>query len=153
MQEFLKNFLLILGSVLYLVSTLLWTTSDNNYRRQRGIKNTVLPPRVLFPCQYLCGTILVTTCSMVWDWRVSRAGPMPFYWPSCSLAFCFLFYTLSGITGSAFVWHSEVARSRQTQCSKSCDMQPAFQCAIRGARGVLPCVGWGVRPVNWIYRL
>ena len=25
--------------------------------------------------------------------------------------------------------------------------------AIRGAQGVLPCVGWGVRPVNWIYRL
>ena len=34
-----------------------------------------------------------------------------------------------------------------------CDLQPALQCAIRGARGVLPCVGWGVRPVNWIYRL
>ena len=33
---------------------------------------------LLFPCQYLCGTILVTPCSMVWDWRVSRAGPMPF---------------------------------------------------------------------------
>ena len=36
---------------------------------------------------------------------------------------------------------------------KSCDLQPALQCAIRGAQGVLPCVGWGVRPVNWIYRL
>ena len=24
---------------------------------------------------------------------------------------------------------------------------------IRGAQGVLPCVGWGVQPVNWIYRL
>ena len=22
----------------------------------------------------------LTPCSMVWDWRVSRAGPMPFYW-------------------------------------------------------------------------
>ena len=30
---------------------------------------------------------------------------------------------------------------------------PALQCAICGAQGVLPCVGWGVRPVNWIYRL
>ena len=61
--------------------------------------------------------------------------------------------TLSGRTGSALVWHSEVAGSRLTQCSKSCDLQPALQCAIRGAQGVLPCVGWGVRPVNWIYRL
>ena len=47
----------------------------------------------------------------------------------------------------------KVARSRLTQCSKSCDLQPALRCAIRGAQGVLPCVGWGVRPVNWIYRL
>ena len=53
----------------------------------------------------------------------------------------------------ALVWHSEVARSRLTQCIKSCDLQPALQCAIPGAQGVLPCVGWGVRPVNWIYHL
>ena len=47
-------------------------------------------------------------------------------------------YTLSGRTGSALVWHSEVAGSRLTQCSKSCDLQPALQCAIHGAQGVLP---------------
>ena len=29
--------------------------------------------------------------SMVWDW----AGPMPFYWPSCSLTFCLLLFSLS----------------------------------------------------------
>ena len=28
--------------------------------------------------------------SMVWDWRVSRAGPMLFYWLSCLLPFCIL---------------------------------------------------------------
>ena len=44
-------------------------------------------PGLLFHSQYLCGTILVTPCSMVWDWLVSSAGPMPFYWPSCSLTF------------------------------------------------------------------
>ena len=43
----------------------------------------------------LCGTILVTPCSTVWDWRVSRAGPMPFYWPSCTLTFCLLLFSLS----------------------------------------------------------
>ena len=58
------------------------------------------------------------------------------------------FFTLSCRTGSALVWHSEVARSRLTQCSKYCDLQLALQCAIRGAQGVLPCVGWGVRPVK-----
>ena len=47
----------------------------------------------------------------------------------------------------------EVARSQLTQCSKACDLQPVLQCAIRGAQGVLPCVEWGARPVNWIYRL
>ena len=47
----------------------------------------------------------------------------------------------------------KVARSHLSQCSKSYDLQPALNCAIRGAQGVLPCVGWGVRPVNWIYRL
>ena len=36
---------------------------------------------LLFPSQCHCGTILLTPYSMVWDWRVSRAMPMPFYWP------------------------------------------------------------------------
>ena len=31
---------------------------------------------LLIPCHYLCGTILVTPYSMVYDWQVSRAGPM-----------------------------------------------------------------------------
>ena len=51
--------------------------------------------RHLFPGQCLCGTILVTPCLMVWDWRVLRAGSMPFYWPSCSLTFCLLLFSLS----------------------------------------------------------
>ena len=43
--------------------------------------------RLLFPSQYLSGTIWFTPYSMVRDWRVSRAGPIPFCWPSCSLLF------------------------------------------------------------------
>ena len=35
----------------------------------------------LFPSQRLCGTIFQTLYSMVWDWRVSKAKPMRFYWP------------------------------------------------------------------------
>ena len=50
---------------------------------------------LLFPYQYLCGTILVTPYSIVFDWRISRAGPTPFYWPSCSLNFCLLLHSLS----------------------------------------------------------
>ena len=46
----------------------------------------------------------------------------------------------------------KVARSRFTECSKTCDLQPALHSEIRGAQGVLPSVGWRERPVNWIYR-
>ena len=38
----------------------------------------------------------------------------------------------------------KVARSRLIECSKSCYLQDAYHCAIRGALGVLPCVGLGV---------
>ena len=47
------------------------------------------------PSQYLSGTIWLTPYSMVWDWRVSRPGPTPFCWPSCShLYFPLLFLFL-----------------------------------------------------------
>ena len=36
---------------------------------------------LLFSFRCLSGTILLTPYSMVWDWRVSRAGPMLFYLP------------------------------------------------------------------------
>ena len=36
---------------------------------------------LLFPSRCPSGTILLTPYSMVWDWRVSRAGPMLCYWP------------------------------------------------------------------------
>ena len=37
--------------------------------------------RILFPSRCPSGTILLTPYSIVWDWRVSRARPMLFYWP------------------------------------------------------------------------
>ena len=45
-----------------------------------------------------CGTVLLILYSMVWDWRVSRARPMLFYWPKLlypflsSTIFIFLFF-------------------------------------------------------------
>ena len=36
---------------------------------------------LLFHFRCPSGTILLTLYSMVWDWRVSRAGPMLLYWP------------------------------------------------------------------------
>ena len=36
---------------------------------------------LLFPSRCPSGTILLTPYSLVWDWRVSRAGPMLLYWP------------------------------------------------------------------------
>ena len=42
---------------------------------------------LLFPSEYLCGTILLTPYSMVWDEWVLRAGPMPFYRPKLLIVF------------------------------------------------------------------
>ena len=49
------------------------------------------------------GTILLTPYSMMWDWQVSRAGPMLLYWPkllypyySLVLFFPFLFFLSTG---------------------------------------------------------
>ena len=50
---------------------------------------------LLFYYQSLSGMIWLTTYLMVWDWRVSRAGPMPFCWPSCSLLFCLQLFSIS----------------------------------------------------------
>ena len=36
---------------------------------------------LLFPSRCPSGTILLTPCLMVWDWQVSRLGPMLLYWP------------------------------------------------------------------------
>ena len=50
---------------------------------------------LLFVSLNLCERILVTPYSMVWDWRVSRAGPVLFYWGLTALSlfvsYCFHF--------------------------------------------------------------
>ena len=55
--------------------------------------------RLLFPCQYPSGTILLTTYSIVWNWRVSRAGPMFFYWPKLLYPYynLLLFFSFSSL--------------------------------------------------------
>ena len=50
---------------------------------------------LLFPSVSICGTILVAPYLMMWNWRVSGAGLMPFYWPSCVLPFCHRLFSLS----------------------------------------------------------
>ena len=47
---------------------------------------------LLFPSQCPSGMILLTPCSMVWDWRVSRAGPILFYWPKLIYPYYSLYY-------------------------------------------------------------
>ena len=42
---------------------------------------TLQHSRTSFPSRCPFGTILLTPFSMVWDWRVSRAGSMLLYWP------------------------------------------------------------------------
>ena len=43
----------------------------------------------------LWNDLICDPASMVWDWHVSRTGPMPFYWPSCSLPFCLILFSIS----------------------------------------------------------
>ena len=39
----------------------------------------------------LSETLNIVDLWQYYVWRVSRTGPMPFYWPSCSLYFCLLY--------------------------------------------------------------
>ena len=51
---------------------------------------------LLFSSQYPSGTIMLTPYSMVWDWQVSRAAPMFFYWPKQLYPYyCHLYFSLS----------------------------------------------------------
>ena len=47
---------------------------------------------LLFPSRYLCGTILLTLYSMLWNWRVLRDWQMFFFDLSCSPLCLLLFY-------------------------------------------------------------
>ena len=48
----------------------------------------------LCPSRCLFGTILVTLCLMVWNWRVSRAEPMLSCWHNLLFIFCLLLFYL-----------------------------------------------------------
>ena len=58
---------------------------------------------LLFLSQCLSGMIWLTPYLMVCDWRVLRAGPMLFCWPSCSLLFCLQLFSLSFLFLHRFV--------------------------------------------------
>ena len=83
-------------SVLYV---LVWATRGAVIAHRYIMRLLAAEPRsirLLFLCQYLCGTILVTPYSMMWNWRVSRAGPMLFfYWSGSSLPFWLLLFSIS----------------------------------------------------------
>ena len=61
---------------------------------------------LLFPSQCPSGTILLTPCLMVWDWQVSRAGPMLFYWPKLLYAYYNLplFFTFFSFVYRLVLW-------------------------------------------------
>ena len=59
---------------------------------------------LLFPSRFPSGTVLVTQYSMVWDWRVSRAGPMLLYWPKLLYpTIVFYYFSLSLISVNRLV--------------------------------------------------
>ena len=80
---------------------------------------------LLFPPQCPSRTILLTPYSMVWDWLVSRAGLMLFYWPKLlyqyySLLLFFPFFSfclLVGIVGlRSSDWHGVYHSLSALQC-------------------------------------
>ena len=66
------------------------------------LQNLACTAGLLFPYQCPSGTILLNLHSMVFDWRVSRAGPMHFYWHKLlypylsSTIFPFIFFLSTG---------------------------------------------------------
>ena len=68
------------------------------------------------PSRYLFGTILVTLCSMVWDWRVSRVKPMLPGWHDLLFLWCLLlFYLLL----PSMSWLCRVGAFGLIECSHS----------------------------------
>ena len=66
---------------------------------------------LLFPSQCPSGTILLTQCSMVWGWLVSRAGSMFFFIGlSCSIPTgVFYYFSLSLLPVYTVGWYCEAA--------------------------------------------
>ena len=82
----------ILLTVLYLdrmcqcgLHAVLWSHSGTLMRRLAA--EPCSTAGLLFPSRCPSGTILLTTYSILWNWQVSRAGPMLLYWPKqrCSI--------------------------------------------------------------------
>ena len=92
MVEFLRKFE-NRGIKNALVKSILNSKSVNGHigtLMRSSLQNLALP-------QYLSVFLWndLTPYSMVWDRRVPRAGPVPFYWPGCSLSFSLLLFSLS----------------------------------------------------------
>ena len=72
---------------------------------------------LLFTFRCPSGTILLTPFSMVWDWQVSRAGPMLLYWPKLLYPYYSL---LLSFPFSSFIiiikkdWQCKAGRGRLT---------------------------------------
>ena len=59
--------------------------------------------RTFIPLSVSLWNNMVTLYSMVWDWRISRAGLIPFYWRSCSVHVCLVLFLFS-ISLLSFYW-------------------------------------------------
>ena len=96
-----------------------------------GTRSRLLVVRLLSIAEPLCpswcffGTISVTLCLMVWDWRVSRAEPMLSCWHDLLFLFCLLlFYLFLPSTG----WLCLVGVFGLIECSHSL---PALHCGLQ----------------------
>ena len=60
-----------------------------------SLQNLAVPQDFYYPVRISVERSCVIPNVVVWDWRVSRAGPLPFNWHGCSLSFCLLLFSFS----------------------------------------------------------
>ena len=84
------------------LDTVLWSHISTHIHRLAAEPHSRV--RLLFPSWCPCGMILLTPYSMVWDWQVSKAGPMFFIILRCSIP-SIIFYSFSLLFFPSIGWY------------------------------------------------
>ena len=104
--------------VLYLERTLhavLWSHSGTLLHRLAA--EPCSTAGLLFPSRCPSGTILLTPYSMVWDWRVSRPGPMLLYWPKLLYPYYSLLFVYRSVLWGFGLWTDRVYITLSQLCT------------------------------------
>ena len=79
-------------------------------------------------CQQSIGSTVSDAIARSWLWlTATRSSPLDCFRTLLQV----MYATLSGCTGSALSGIPKVPRSRLSQCSKSCELQPSPHCSVQ----------------------